>query len=254
MQTILRFLVPGWGQLRNGQPGKAFATAGLTALVLGLACVTPWLHSLGGLVMFLIVLLGGIATATLDARRHRTDTPTPVRPLQAAPLLLLPTLIAAALAIEPMRYRLFGIAVYRIPAHNTSSAPTLIGGDRLVASMRARSPERGRLVLFRAPGEGNRVYVKRLVALPGDVVRAGAQGVFVNDRRIASGTTEPFEPVHVPDGCFFALGDNVANSRDGRQFGTVGIDAIIGHPLYVLWSGTCNRIGTCLDSPTTPSG
>ena len=254
MQTILKLLVPGWGQFRNGQPGKAFTIAGVTALVLGLACVTPWLHSLRGLVAFLIVLLGGMIAATVDARRHRTDAPTPVRPRQAAPLLLLPILIAAALAIEPMRNRLFGIAVYRIPSHNTSSAPTLVGGDRLVASMRARSPERGRLVLFRAPGEGDQIYVKRLVALPGDIVRADADGIFVNDRRIASGTTEPLEPVRVPDGCFFALGDNVANSRDSRNFGPVGIDAIIGHPLYVVWSGTCNRIGTCLDSPTTPSG
>lgn len=54
-----------------------------------------------------------------------------------------------------------------------------------------------------------------------------------------------FQSTTVPEGAFFVVGDNLANSFDSRipEFGRVTADTVRGKPLYVYWSSGKSRIG-----------
>ncbi len=42
--------------------------------------------------------------------------------------------------------------------------------------------------------------------------------------------------LHVPEGYFFAMGDNRDNSDDSRFWGFVPVQSVVGEPLFVYWS------------------
>lgn len=139
-----------------------------------------------------------------------------------------------------------------------SMAPTFVPGDRLLI-VPGRAPEafqRGDIVVFKPPFRGlpgevpatgwlafadDSTYVKRIVALPGELVevRPGA-GVFVNGRKLA----EPYAPLapayawgpqRVPAGRLFVLGDNRNDSFDSHYWGFLPTDRVVGRPAAVIW-------------------
>ncbi len=110
-------------------------------------------------------------------------------------------------------------------------------------------PARGDVVVLESPEDG-RVLLKRVVAVPGDEVRV-VGGTLVIDghavpvdarqttpvERLGAATHRinldqgggpDFGPVQVPKDRFLVLGDNRGNSRDGRWFGLVARDAVLG--------------------------
>jgi len=239
-------LVPGHPQLLNGDRTRALAVGAAVLLCLLLATTTGWLRSAPGSLSFLAVVVGIGTWSFVDGRRRR-GMAAPVR-LRAAgwAFLVVPLwLFVAMLLVRPAREAMLGLAAYRIPAGHESMAPALLGGDRFVVDLRARTPARGDIVVFPSPEEPF-TLVKRLIALEGDVVKAGARGVEVNGRLAVAGPAEPFGPVTVPGGRFFAVGENLARSRDCRHFGPVEVGAIRGRAIYVFWSGTWSRIGKTL--------
>jgi len=121
-----------------------------------------------------------------------------------------------------------------------SMIPTLPDGQRFIinrAVYRFRDPRVGEIVALCLPGEED-LSVKRVIALPHDLVQIKGGGVYVNGRRLA----EPYLPsgavtgggrlgseVHVvADNCFFVLGDNRAVSADSRAFGAVNRSWLVG--------------------------
>lgn len=117
-------------------------------------------------------------------------------------------------------------------------------------------PARGDVVVLTAPDTGI-VLLKRVVGLPGDRVRVldgelevNGKLVPVEDREGVSyealgATPHPlsldggggpgFGPVTLPRDRYLVLGDNRGNSRDGRYFGLVAGDTILGHVEGVLF-------------------
>ena len=132
---------------------------------------------------------------------------------------------------------------FAIPSE--SMAPTLEAGDKVLASKfayRLSEPRRGDIVVFAASENSNEPTIKRVVALPGDTVAIKHGALFVNGER----KKEPyvdyrltdanfFGPMQVPEGSFFVMGDNRANSRDSRWFGPVPEKDLLGKVLLRLW-------------------
>ena len=110
-------------------------------------------------------------------------------------------------------------------------------------------PKRGDIIVFRYPMDISQNYVKRVMGVPGDHIRVVDKVVYLNGHKL----DEPYGPVvdraremlaqHVlngelvvPEGNYFAMGDNRDNSLDSRYWGFVPRENIIGKPFVIFWS------------------
>ena len=150
---------------------------------------------------------------------------------------------------------------YRIPS--SSMEPTLhceapVGGclaenfsDRVLANRlvyRFKEPERGDVIVFDVHdlaeercGAGG-VFVKRVIALPGERWRMENGFVYVDGKRLVEPYVEPSRrgtdtrpETLVADGEFVMLGDNRTQSCDSRTWGSVPRDNLIGRVFAVYW-------------------
>jgi signal peptidase I len=122
------------------------------------------------------------------------------------------------------------------------------------------SPQRGQIVVFKAPPKANRcepgdagqTFVKRLIGLPGETVREDDHGFISIRRPGATAWTKLEEPYlsararradrrhfgktwRVPDGDYFLLGDNRADSCDSRVWGSVPRKNLVGPVIFTYW-------------------
>jgi signal peptidase I len=114
-----------------------------------------------------------------------------------------------------------------------------------------REPKRGDIVVFKYPEDPKRDFIKRVIAVGGDVVESKDKSVFVNNIKL----TEPyiqlvdmlvkprildkrdnFGPVTVPKGMVFVMGDNRDQSYDSRFWGFVDEKQIKGKAMIIYWS------------------
>ena len=132
---------------------------------------------------------------------------------------------------------------------SASMEPTLLVGDMLLlekVSFRFSRPARGEVVCFRPPpalAEGTpqgACYIKRVVAVGGDVVRVRDGELLVNGRsppesRVPVRVGYRLAPTRVPEGHVFVLGDNRNHSYDSHVWGALKCDLLIGRPLCRYW-------------------
>ncbi len=123
-----------------------------------------------------------------------------------------------------------------------SMQPNLYTGYRVMAekiSYHLHPPERGDVIIFKLPGE-KIPLVKRVVALPGERVEVRGGHTYIDGQLLDEPWVTYFGgpdqgSLVVPPGHVFVMGDNRANSRDSRSFGTVPFDWIRGHVLFIYW-------------------
>lgn len=103
-------------------------------------------------------------------------------------------------------------------------------------------PERFDVVICHYPGRGNTNFVKRVVGLPGDTVAITDGILYVNGEAYPEAYIEhrswyDFPAYTVPEGSYFVMGDNRANSHDSRagDVGPLTRDQIVGHVRSVLF-------------------
>jgi signal peptidase I len=117
-------------------------------------------------------------------------------------------------------------------------------------------PERGDVIVFKAPTSPNRDFIKRIIGVPGDTVEITPESkVIVNgtilDEPYIAGTTgcpnseckwvvpeQGSQEAHErcgSDACYFVMGDNRQNSSDSRQDWLVPEENIIGKTLITYW-------------------
>ena len=165
--------------------------------------------------------------------------PRSVTTLAAAAAACLATALAAGTAWR-LRPR-----VSIVEVAGESMTPALQSGDFLL--VRAGPPPRGRaygqIVLTEDPRpEGEqRLLLKRIVGLPGEMLRVGG-GVQVNGRRLLEPYAHGAAPAaqyrgvqRVADDAYFLLGDHRGASTDSRDFGAVPRERIAGTAFLRYW-------------------
>ncbi|HEY1867286.1 MAG TPA: signal peptidase I [Candidatus Cybelea sp.] len=105
---------------------------------------------------------------------------------------------------------------------------------------RIGAPRRGDIVAFRHDGDGRAVFIKRVVAVPGDRISIDRGQVYLDGSKLAEpyvmhGDDRTFGQITVPDGCVYVLGDNRAESEDSRSFGPVKDERLIGRAVAGIW-------------------
>lgn len=174
------------------------------------------------------------------------------------------------------------------PIPSGSMRPTLLEGDVVLVDRLAYdfkvpltdttvfelgAPRRGDVITFTSPRDGVRL-IKRLIAIPGDVVEMRNEVLYINGSAseylspavvpepLDNGITTPairaiertaekehlvqllpnvpatrsFGPIAVPQGAYFFLGDNRDNSADSRFIGLVPRHLLIGRAHHILVS------------------
>lgn len=124
-------------------------------------------------------------------------------------------------------------------------------GDYLLTdkiTYRFREPQRGEVVVFKAPRNEDYDYIKRVLGLPHDRVKIQNGHVFVNNIQVDESSyldssvytnagklwREGLE-LTVPPGEYFVLGDNRNHSSDSRDWGTVPLGNIVGKAWFRYW-------------------
>ena len=170
--------------------------------------------------------------------------------------------IAVLLAFLVQR---FLFQAFYIPSR--SMEPTLEVGDRVLVnklSYRLHDVRRGDVVVFVAP-EAQQTpdiddFVKRVIALPGETIQFRGGRVLINGQELeepylpdevqgltvidqpppgcAQTTEQPDVSCTIPPGSVFVMGDNRTQSKDGRFFGPIPQDDVVGRVFLHVWPPT----------------
>ena len=128
-----------------------------------------------------------------------------------------------------------------------SMKPTLVYRDRvLVRKSKKYVPKRGDVVAFKPPDKyDDNPFIMRVAALSGETIEIKDKILYIDEQKVQWPAIETFEyprdkfgveePYKVPENCFFALGDNTANSNDSRFFGSIPLSDLIGKAYKIYW-------------------
>ena len=157
--------------------------------------------------------------------------------------------------------RTFIAQPFKIPT--SSMVPTFKPGDKIFVNKfiygakvpltgtrlpKLREPERGDVIVFLSPVEKKKYLVKRLVGVPGDHVEIKNGHLWINGSPIQEPSIlksityynmgeygRQGKVVDVPDGSYFALGDNSLNSVDSRYWGFFPEKNLVGKAFVIWW-------------------
>ncbi len=252
---LLSLAKPGLGQLYTGQPWKACCLFAGDLLALSLLVSAVWLPRMDLMVAgAFLVLVGCGGFSILDAVRTARNKGQGCRRRWWHQAWLCGVLWVCFLAGFSVVAHLLTQSVvqpFRIPS--PSNAPTILPGDWILVDRRipARLPLRGTFIVFSQPSSPRLVYLKRVVALGGDVVALRDKQLLVNQHPVREPSVRhtdaiilPMErsardnvgPLVVPDGSCYVLGDNRDTSYDSRFFGPVAEEQILGRMRMIVWS------------------
>jgi signal peptidase I len=161
--------------------------------------------------------------------------------------------------------RQFAVQAFTIPSG--SMMDTLLIGDYILVNKflfgaeipltdvhlpGLRAPARGDIIVFKYPNDETRDFIKRIIAVGGDTVQVKDNQVWLNGKLqdepyVRPGSfreTSPThcgymygcEPMRVPEGSYFVMGDNRDNSQDSRYWGFVKREKIRGKAFLIYWS------------------
>ena len=132
-----------------------------------------------------------------------------------------------------------------------SMHPTFLDKQYILTNLitlRFNKPKIGDVVVFKAPKDQEKDYIKRVIGTPGDAVSIKDGEVYVNGQlldqsKFLKSSVKTYggsflrdgETVTVPSESYFVIGDNRSGSSDSREWGSVPIKSIIGKSLFVYW-------------------
>ncbi len=128
---------------------------------------------------------------------------------------------------------------------SSSMETTVMTNDRLFANRLAyvnSTPERGDVVVFKAPDEPETLYIKRVIGIPGDTIQIVEGELYLNNELqnepyINEPMVGDFGPYYVPEDCYFMMGDNRNHSADSRYWVNTFVpeDYILGKAMFTYY-------------------
>lgn len=116
--------------------------------------------------------------------------------------------------------------------------PTIKDGDQIVVvyldSKTRTQLVRGDIIVFRYPADQTKMFVKRVIALPGDTIENKKGEIWLNGVKLE----EPYVSatlnlsqrsqalLTLPPHTYFVMGDNRDNSNDSRMWGALSEEMI----------------------------
>lgn len=175
-----------------------------------------------------------------DGQVHQgNDTPPKRSTMREIMSWVLPFACALLLALA-LRTFVFEL----ISVDGPSMLDTLVTGEVVFINKTATwmgSLKRGDVVLCHFPGKSKN-YIKRLIALPGDVVQIVDGQLMVNGEAVQEPYLTPerireevFGPEQVQPGYAIVMGDNRSNSSDSRSLGQIELKSVLGRGTNVIW-------------------
>lgn len=159
--------------------------------------------------------------------------------------VIYPVLIAVIIALVTIQFLFFKT---KVPT--TSMDPTIKAGDNLLVTRiySFNSIKRGDILVFNS-NELKDLMIKRVMGLPGETVKINNDGtVLINNKELL----EPYVKhpggksgiFKVPEGEYFFMGDNRADSNDGRywKYSYIPAKDIKGKAQVIVFP--FNRVGT----------
>lgn len=128
--------------------------------------------------------------------------------------------------------------------------PNFHNGEFLLTdklTYRFNEPQRGDVVVFKAPPDGANEFIKRIIALPGERIKVESGKVYVNGELLNEEYLDEAIVTHggsflvegqertVPEGTYVMLGDNRDHSLDSRNLGFIEKDKITGRAWLLYW-------------------
>lgn len=153
-------------------------------------------------------------------------------------------IVLAGITITLVRYFLFKPFYVK----GQSMEPTFLSSEYLIIdelSYRFREPERGEVIVFRAPVAEKDYYLKRVIGLPGERVKVVDNKVIIYNETYPEGIvmeegylgedTEGNISFSLGSDQYFVMGDNRDASFDSRRFGPISRDMIVGRTWLRGW-------------------
>lgn len=117
-----------------------------------------------------------------------------------------------------------------------------------IISLRFHDPKLGEVVVFKAPNDPEKDYVKRVIGVPRDQILLKNGSIYLNGKKLDESVYKKPEietnqgaflresqEITVTDENYFVLGDNRPYSSDSREWGFVPKKNIIGLSFFSYW-------------------
>ena len=239
----LSLFLPGLGQVYCGAIRRGLFQLCFFALLASVVIVVLATRSAPAPTILITMALLSVPASTYsawDARRlalicredYRLKDYNRASVYIALTLLTLPLAVGLAFSIREHFLHIFVI-------NGSSMSPTFNAGQKIVVrkdSYLDHQPELNDLVAFLNPENRRETWVKRVVALPGDVLEIKGGIVHLNGAAIQEADSVQMDNIDlpaitIPEHHCYVLGDNRAHSKDSRDFGPVPMIALVGRAM-----------------------
>ena len=195
---LLSFLVPGLGQVYNGQETKGLLfyfilsiSGGFLISLIHFILKPPsrpfffWVIFLAVIFISLVLYLFIIFEAIYSAKKISGDYSLKKYNRWYIYLLIILVIRLAGFSVNTtvIEHNIF--KGYKIPT--ASMMPTLLVGDHFLCDLgyyNNHNPERGDLIIFKTVGVETKILLKRIIGIPGDTIQIVDGTVYINQKKL----------------------------------------------------------------------
>lgn len=276
--ALLLSIIPGLGQIYNGQLQKGLFFLTIDLLVPISFGLTGILNNLSGLVTLAVFSISFIIYRMTDGFvQAKKLIDYELKSYNKWYVYLSFVVVLAIVRTFLDLPASTGIQTFKIPT--PSMNPTMQPGDRVVANLNYydnNQIQQGDIVVFNSPQGG--IWTFRVIGMPNDSIEVKEGKVYVNNqlneltptgeyvlddqeviqyqeqlnptkkiktlryKNVMMTNTREFDKIRVPENEYFLMGDNRDNALDSRFIGTIKKDDILGRVTYSYWGNTSDRI------------